>query len=321
MSPIFLSVPVDAVAPVTLFDVSFPAEDPALNASVSTVGVLQPLLARHGADGLELVSGFRRLRAVHRAGNQSVPVQVLDSARASDPQSFLLRLHEAVGHRPFNDVEKSNVLWRAAARLGMPKGELRHSVCPLLDLPDAPDTVPTWVALQRLSADFHALMLRRGVAARHAALVAGLEGDDRSTVEGVAIALDLGGNKIRELVLLAGEIGRRDGCSVAAVLRSDEIAAARMDAARTADQRWQRLTRVLHRRRLPTWGRLERDLQAHVRALGLPESVRVDYPPYLEGDQYRCSFAFRTTDDVRRVVEALRAAADHPAMTRLLEML
>ena len=44
--------------------------------SIRTYGVLQPLLARPGADGYELVVGFKRLAAAKEAGLKEVPVRV-----------------------------------------------------------------------------------------------------------------------------------------------------------------------------------------------------------------------------------------------------
>lgn len=49
---------------------------PGLTESVRTYGVLQPLLARPGAEGYEVVAGFRRLQAAREAGLDEVPVRV-----------------------------------------------------------------------------------------------------------------------------------------------------------------------------------------------------------------------------------------------------
>jgi hypothetical protein len=44
--------------------------------SIRTYGVLQPLLARPGDSGYEVVAGFRRLEAAREAGLTEVPVRV-----------------------------------------------------------------------------------------------------------------------------------------------------------------------------------------------------------------------------------------------------
>ncbi|MGA0333152.1 MAG: OmpA family protein [Kiritimatiellia bacterium] len=47
-----------------------------LTQSVGTYGILQPLLVRPGADGYEVVAGFKRLQAAKSAGLTEVPVRV-----------------------------------------------------------------------------------------------------------------------------------------------------------------------------------------------------------------------------------------------------
>lgn len=48
----------------------------ALKTSISTYGILQPLLVRPGSEGYEVVAGFKRLQAAKAAGLHEVPVRV-----------------------------------------------------------------------------------------------------------------------------------------------------------------------------------------------------------------------------------------------------
>lgn len=70
-----LHVPVSELQPAPHAPTIPPVSD-VLASSVKTYGVLQPLLVRPGAEGYEVVAGFKRLQAAKTAGLTDVPVRV-----------------------------------------------------------------------------------------------------------------------------------------------------------------------------------------------------------------------------------------------------
>lgn len=99
------TVPVDMVdvnprQPREVFDETAMAE---LIASVSEVGVLQPIMVRPKVDGrYELIVGERRLRAAQAAGLERVPATL---RRAEDDQMLPLAVLENIHRRDLNPLE------------------------------------------------------------------------------------------------------------------------------------------------------------------------------------------------------------------------
>ena len=114
-----------------------------LAASISQLGLLQPLLVRRGdAGGFELIAGERRFRAAQLAGLDEVPVLVVDT----DDQGSLERaLVENIHREDLNPIEEASAYRQLleeggltheelARRLGRNRVTITNSLR-LLDLP------------------------------------------------------------------------------------------------------------------------------------------------------------------------------------------
>ncbi|MGH2819302.1 MAG: ParB/RepB/Spo0J family partition protein [Actinomycetota bacterium] len=157
-----------------------------LAASITQLGILQPLLVRSlGDGGYELVAGERRLRAAERAGVESVPVVVVDAdARGSLERALVENLHredlnpieEAAGYRQLLD-EGGLTQEQLAARLGRSRVTISNALR-LLELP---------VGVQRL-------LIEARLSAGHGKALLGLGGSPfmerlarRSAQEGLSV--------------------------------------------------------------------------------------------------------------------------------------
>jgi ParB family chromosome partitioning protein len=127
-----------------------------LAASIRETGVLQPVVARRGASGYEIVMGERRWRAARLAGLKTVPVLVREVA---DRDALAMALVENVQRRDLNPIEKARAFKKlmealsltqaqAAQRLGMS----RVAVSNTLRLLELPAQVKDLVAAGKLSA-------------------------------------------------------------------------------------------------------------------------------------------------------------------------
>lgn len=116
-----------------------------LTHSISTFGVLQPLLVRESPGGrYELIAGERRLRAARQAGLDDVPVMVIETDdRGSLERALVENLHrsdldpveEAEAYRQL--IEAGGLTQEALAeRLGRNRVTISNALR-LLDLPDA----------------------------------------------------------------------------------------------------------------------------------------------------------------------------------------
>src|SRR5215831_4209681 len=153
MAPLFRQVALTEIAlDDDTFIVTYRPEMQALQRSIAQVGVLTPLHLRRPVDqaALQVVCGSKRLLACQQAGHTSVPALVYSAAELPEQQAFLLALHDNLGCRPLNVVEKARALWRLRQDFHVQPATLIQEFCPLLDLPPRPETLQAYCALATL---------------------------------------------------------------------------------------------------------------------------------------------------------------------------
>src|SRR5262245_60855901 len=125
------------------FVVTYRPEMQALQRSVARVGVLTPVHLRQPSAQapLQVVCGFKRLLACQQTGRARVPALVYSAAELSPQQAMLLALHDNLGCRVLNAVEKARLLLRLRQDGHYSPAALLQEICPLLDLPPRPETL------------------------------------------------------------------------------------------------------------------------------------------------------------------------------------
>ncbi len=122
-----LEIPTSAISPNpkqprSRFDDATLSE---LAASIREVGILQPIVVRKTADGYEVVTGERRLRAAKLAGMATVPAVLRDS-----DDSDLLReaLIENIHREDLNPIELAEAFRQLLDDLGLKQEDLADRV-------------------------------------------------------------------------------------------------------------------------------------------------------------------------------------------------
>jgi DNA-directed RNA polymerase specialized sigma24 family protein len=153
MAPLFRQVALTEIAlDDRTFIVTYRPEMHALQRSIAHIGVLTPVHLRRPADqsALQVVCGSKRLLACQQTGHTSVPALVYSAAELPEPQAFLLALHDNLGCRVLNAVEKARILWRLRQEFAVQPATLQQQFCPLLDLPPRAETLHAYCALATL---------------------------------------------------------------------------------------------------------------------------------------------------------------------------
>ena len=95
--------------------------------SIRERGVIQPLLVtREGRNRFNLIAGERRLRAARIAGEDEVPVVVMDPA--SDNESLELALIENIQRHDLNPIEEATAYARLIDEFKLTQEEVAHKV-------------------------------------------------------------------------------------------------------------------------------------------------------------------------------------------------
>jgi len=324
MAPVFRHVTLTEIAlEDRTFIVTYRPEMHALQRSVARVGVLTPLHLRQpsGQVPLQVVCGSKRLLACQQTGHTSVPALMYSAAELPEPQAFLLALHDNLGCRLFNAVEKARILWRLRQDFHTPPATLMQEFCPLLDLPPRAETLQTYCSLATLEDALQAAVVEGTLPLDTALWIGAHAADDYQALLELFTGLKVGSNRAREFTTYIDEICRRDACSPAALLPDLGVPAVLTDPQLAGPQKLDSVRRVLRQARYPQLSTYEQRFQAAARRLRLPPQIALRPPPYFEGQQYQVTLSFGQRQELQDYAQRLLDAARHEALDALLELL
>jgi ParB family chromosome partitioning protein len=325
MAPEFRRVSLDDIA----FDdetctVTYRPEMAALQRSVAQVGVLTPVHLRQvdGESRLQIVCGVKRLRACQQAVQGRVAALVYAAAELSDEAALLLTLHDNLGCRRLNAVEKGRFLRRLRDVFQYDEAQLVDVFCPLMDLPPRSETLAMYCTFAALEEPLQAAVVD-GLMPLEVALWVGEQAplDRQSLLALFTGSMKLGSNRGRECMALIDDICHRDGIGPAALLQALDVPALLDDATLAGPQKIECLRRALRMRRYPRLSEHERRFQDAVRELRLPSYIRLQPPPHFDGQQYQVAFHFANREALQACAQRLLDAAADPALGALLTLL
>lgn len=126
-----------------------------LAASITEVGILQPLVVRATEEGFELIAGERRLRAAKEAGIDRVPVLI---RQAHEGESMELALVENLQREDLNPLETAAAYEALMESFGLSRDQLaarlgksRAAVTNTVRLAQLPESVKEMVSDGRIS--------------------------------------------------------------------------------------------------------------------------------------------------------------------------
>jgi ParB-like chromosome segregation protein Spo0J len=324
MAPVFRQVALTEIAlDERTFIVTYRPEMHALQRSVAHVGVLTPLHLRQPSDHapVQVVCGSKRLLACQQTGHTSVPALVYSAAELPEPQAFLLALHDNLGCRVLNAVEKARILWRLRQDFHAQPAALMQEFCPLLDLPPRPETLQAYWSLATLEDALQAAVVE-GTLPLETVLWLGAHGaEDQQALLQLFTGLKVGSNRAREVAAYIDEICQRDACSPAGLLHDLGVPALLADPQFAGPQKLDRVRRMLRQARYPQLSTYEQRFQAATRRLRLPPQITLRPPPYFEGQQYQVTLSFSQRQELQHYAQRLLDAAGHEALDELLELL
>jgi hypothetical protein len=323
MAPVFRHVPLTEIAlDDHTFIVTYRPEMQALQRSVARVGVLTPLHLRQSSDQapLQVVCGSKRLLAGQQTGHTGVPALVYSAAELSAQQAFLLALHDNLGCRALNAVEKGRILLRLR-HFGYQPEALLQEYCAVLDLPPRVETLAAYSRLAVLEDSLQAAVVEGALPLETALWIDTYTAEDRQALLDLFTSLKVGSNRARELATYIDEICQRDACTPAGLLHALGVPAILAAAQLSGPQKLESVRRVLRQARFPQLSAYEQRFQEAARRLRLPPQISLRPPPYFEGQQYQVTLSFGQRQELQQYAQRLLDAAQHEALDALLELL
>jgi len=323
MASVFRHVPLTEIAlDDYTFIVTYRPEMQALQRSVARVGVLTPLHLRQPSDQtpLQVVCGSKRLLACQQTGHTGVPALVYSAAELSEQQAFLLALHDNLGCRALNTVEKGRILLRLQ-HFGYQPEALLQEFCPLLDLPPRAAILETYGRLATLEDSLQGAVVEGVLPLETALWIGTCAAADHQALLDLFTGLKVGANRAREFATYIDEICQRDACAPATLLHALGVPAVLAATQLAGPQKLERVRRVLRQARYPQLSTYEQRFHEAARQLRLPPQISLRPPPYFEGQQYQVTLSFGQRQELQQYAQRLLDAAQHEALDILLELL
>jgi ParB family chromosome partitioning protein len=173
--PTYLEVPVDGIKPNpdqprSRFDDETLEE---LAASITSVGVLQPVVLSRAEDGtLYLIAGERRWRAARRAGLLRVPIVVKEIAAADRRQQLEMALIENIQREDLNPIEEAEAYQRLADEFHLRQEDIAAQVG------KDRTTIANYLRLLKLPEEVRANIASGELTMGHARAIVGLTSED-----------------------------------------------------------------------------------------------------------------------------------------------
>jgi ParB/RepB/Spo0J family partition protein len=293
-----------------------------LQQSIAQVGVLTPVHLRQSSAKapLQIVAGWKRCIACQDTGQAHVPALVYHTTELSDQQACLLALHDNLGCRTFNAIEKARLLHCLQQQGHYTPTTVLHEFCPLLGLPPRPETLTTYSTLLTVDDALQAAVAEGVLPLETVLWMTAYPVQDQAALCDLFTGLKVGVNRARECATAIDEICRRDACSPTALLHRLGVSAMLAAEQLSGPQKIEQLRRVLHQARYPRLSAHEARFHDAVRRLRLPPPISLRPTPYFEGP-YQITLSFRQRQELQHYAQRLLDAADHEALKVLLDLL
>ena len=293
-----------------------------LAASIRCMGVVTPLHLQPAPAGkLRIAMGFRRYRAAREYGFRKVPALVW--TRASDLQLFDCALAEKVTG-PLHDLERARALVKLRAQFGVEEESLIDRYLPLLNAPPSRHRLRVLLRLGRLD-EVLQRAVHRSLDPETAFRLAAWRVAERELFLGLLKRYEPGRNRQRELFGLLDDLRsserRRGSGGLDRVWQASGAGEADEDAGTVRPLRFRRILDCLHRLRRPHLSRHQDRYRRLKGGLKIPPQIRLQVPPYFEGDQLSVSFSCRNQAEFRHLVGRLEEMGGRAELGRIFELL
>lgn len=272
--------------------------------SIRRVGVLNPPLVHQNPEGgLDVVAGFRRLRALRILGLDFCICRDLSGTPCTPLELLLLGLYDNLATRPLNDGEKALALARLSDFVH--RDVLIQEYMPLMGLAARRDLLDAYLALELADPLVREAVVEGALSMASFRALQTWSKENRLEVVYWIKKLNINFNKQSQFIDFLYDLMEIEACSAREILRSGSARMILEQGRANAPQATTRILEHLRKRRLPALAAAETAFRRNLTAIDLPPGVRVFHPPGFEGTGFRLEIAFRNGNELRSIVDRL----------------
>jgi ParB family transcriptional regulator, chromosome partitioning protein len=301
----------------TRFAISSFLPDRNLQASLEAVGLLFPPWVWAQEDRAHLVvDGFKRLQWAQEKAFETIPCLVFPSSYRYE-QLLLLRVEGKLFGPPLNGAEKAQLVCKMARALS--PEHIMDRLLPALGIPARVEVVDHWCRLAAAGQKLLRAVASEEVSER-AALTLVLWGEaERALMVALLRELRCSASIQMEIIERITEIALSRDRERLAVLEDSQIQSILRNQQLNHRQKTQMLRELLTRLRFPRLREREERFARELKALSLPNGVRILHPPAFEGEDWRLEITFSSSEELNNLLEKMQRCAPSQVLLALME--
>lgn len=286
------------------FPTRFGGDSRQLQSSIQTYGILHPPRLLRDGNQLLILDGFERIKVAREMGVKELTCYVYDQEHLSRQNAFLLCIELNRLSRPFNLVEKAQLL-KAAHQLfsgsGIPK-----AFWTLTEIPHNIRSIQQFKALLKLPVTIQKYAVNNNTSLATILMFLNFKAEEVEKLAAQLFILPLNQNKLSEILNLLLDISKREEKSPQAVL-DDMLPALELEF--SPNQKEQKLRQLLQQRRNPRYEKRLANFEVMVKNLPINDKTRIQPAPFFEDDYVEVTTKFRSQEDVNNFISALQDAS------------
>jgi len=273
------------------FCISFGFDLSSMIHSMNEVGIINPLIVTESQEvgRYWVVCGYKRLLAAKELGWHRIKCRIYSSLSILD--GLWLNIYDNLATRELNPVEKAWVLSRLERYLTWE--EIRDKLMPLLGIPAHRPTFELYIEIwRRFDQDLKDMIAKGHLTLPNCKRVLELSDSDIKVISRLLSNIKFNLNQQGQLIDLLADISRSKNMTFSEILEIEGVKKSISNPRITSARRAETLIRELKHIRNPLAETAWNKAKQKVSSLSLPEGVRLNIPPYLEGTKYRLEILF-----------------------------
>lgn len=261
-----------------------------------------PFVIRNQEDGMDVVTGYRRLMALKSLQWDKAPCIDLSDSGLSPLELLLFNLYDNLPTRRFNDVEKGMILKRLLTYL--PKKEVCERYGRLFGITRHED-VDMFVKIEELDKKIKDAIAKGRLSLKTTGAILEMKGGLQPTLFMWILILRLNFNQQNQFIEYISDISNIDNKSIPEILAEEQFVKILEDRRSNNPQKARKLLDLLRTRRNPLLTRSEKTFKRNIAGLDLPVGVSIKHPPFFETPDYRLEILFRNGRELKEKIDSL----------------
>jgi len=287
--------------------------------SIKNAGLINsPILEFTSDKTYRIVTGVKRIKALVQLKIKKFTAKVFYSENKKPTlELFLLNLHENVGTRELNIIEKANVIHKLINIFNLPKDQVTKEFLPLLKLAENPQIINRYLPLINLEENIKKAVEEEFISIDIAISFMNSSQEDRSKIFNLFDQLKLGKNRQKEFLRLLMDIKVITNKTISFILENENIQSIVQDKKLTLALKINRIKDVLKKLRYPNFTKIEEKFNCLKKELKLPPNIKFYAPPFFESEKYKFELNFKNQNEFAKLVDLLKSVADSKKLLNL----